>query len=475
MSTAVFVCADSPDILLDGVQAEAVEGLCETPSRISEKLGGADRVVLLLHGSHYDLADVQKALRSVEVDPLGAQILDVPPGISESDLEITLAGLRQRALAFAGSRPEHQKPTTSHVFNRRSLFRPPRPWYRAAPMVDEAKCAAENGCQACVDVCPQDAYRWQQGRIHFNKDLCEPCGRCVSVCPTEAISNPSTTPEMLAAQIRALVRHGDASVGLRFVCSGARSAEPVSGWHEIVVPCTGMVPGTWLLTALLMGAGSVTAVNCTDGGCPRGLDGHSRTAIDLARSALTAADLDPDLVPMQMGEVIGRPIARADFTAPFTHAGDAEAMLALDSISQRGLDVTHIGSSLGVVTIDSESCTLCAQCAQTCPTTAIQAGFDLDTVTLSFDAAACTNCGQCTIACPEIERGAIRVTAKIDSDLLRAGRQTINKGIVLVCESCGKPVAPAPMMDRIGELLGEEFEDTMQFLSRRCMDCRGLT
>ncbi len=475
MSTAVFVCADSPDILLDGVEVNAIEGLCETPLRIAEQLGGADRVVLLLHESHYDLADVQKALRSVEVDPLGSQILDVPLGISESDLEATLAGLRQRALAYAGSRPEHQKPTIPHVFNRRSLFRAPRPWYRAAPMVDEAKCAAVDGCQACVEPCPQGAYRWQQGRIHFNRDLCEPCGMCVSACPTEAISIPSTTPKMLAAQVGALVGHGDAPVGLRFVCRGARSAESVPGWHEIVVPCTGMVPGTWLLTALLMGAGSVTAASCADADCQRGLDEHSRTAVDLARSVLTAADLDPNLVPLQMGDVIREPIARTDFTAPFTHAGDAEAMLVLDSISPKGLDVTHTGSSLGVVTIDPESCTLCAQCAQTCPTTAIQAGFEEDTVTLSFNAAACTNCGQCTIACPEVERGAIRVAARIDSDLLRSGRRTINEGVVLVCESCGKPVAPEPMMDRIGELLGEEFEDTMQFLTRRCMDCRGLT
>jgi hypothetical protein len=58
--------------------------------------------------------------------------------------------------------------------------------------------------------------------------------------------------------------------------------------------------------------------------------------------------------------------------------------------------------------------------------------------------------------------------------MLRAGRRTINEGTVLLCESCGKPIAPASLMDRIGDLLGDEFDDTMAYLSRRCMDCRTL-
>jgi len=474
VTITVFACADSPTVHYRGVEAELIDGLCESPSKISDRIGEADQVVLLLHGHRYELADVQRALRSAEIDPLGTQILDVPAEISESDLEITVAGLRQRASAFAGSRPEHNKPTMPKKMSRRSVLRPPRPVYLAAPMVDHGICAADDGCQACVEICPQGAYRSQSGRIHFNKDLCVPCGRCVSGCPTEAISNPSTTPGMLAAQIRAIIGHDDAPVGIRFVCSRALAPPSPSGWHDIVVPCTGMVPGGWLLTALLMGAGSVTALTCADGGCPLELDAHSGAAIDFARAVLSAAELDLDSVPSEVGERIGEPVAREEFMAPFTYAGSVDVMLALGAISGVALDVEHGDANLGVVVIDPDSCTLCAQCAQACPTSAIQAGSEGTTVALSFDATSCTNCGQCTLVCPEIERGAIAVSGKVDLETLRAGRRTIIEGEVLVCESCGKPIAPSSLMDRIGELLGDEFDDTMAYLTRRCMDCRTL-
>ena len=77
------------------------------------------------------------------------------------------------------------------------------------------------------------------------------------------------------------------------------------------------------------------------------------------------------------------------------------------------------------------------------------------------------------IACPEIERGAITVAGRFDIVALTGDRRELHRGAVLVCESCGRPIAPSPMMERIGELLGNEFDDTMAYLSRRCLDCRG--
>jgi len=479
MKTVVFVCSDAPNIHLQGAEAVAIEGLCKSPDHLADWIGQqpgeVERVVMLLHESHYDLAAVQKALRSAEMDPLGVQILEAPSGMPQSELEVAVAGLKSRAVAFAGSRPEQHKPVRSERVSRRALFMAPQPFYLATPMVDHELCAAADGCRACVDVCPQDAYRWHQGRIHFNKDICEPCGRCVSGCPTEAIANPSATPEMLAAQIRTLIDRSAKPVGIRFVCSRANSVSYAPGWYDVSVPCTGMIPGTWLLTALLMGAGSVGAVSCSEGGCPLKLDDHRHQAIDFARSILRAASFDPERVPSDAGggEITGS-MGVHDISSPFTRAADVETMLALDSLSATMGVVVHEGSGLGVVSIDAEACTLCAQCAQTCPTEAIVADYEGETVGLFFDATACTNCRQCTIACPEIERGAIAVEGRVDPALLRSERQAINQGTVLVCESCGKPIAPAPLMNRIGELLGDDFNDTMAYLTRRCIDCRSL-
>ncbi len=173
---------------------------------------------------------------------------------------------------------------------------------------------------------------------------------------------------------------------------------------------------------------------------------------------------EPDLTAM----------TRAEIHEPFTRMGEVATMLALDELANEPLRLTHEGASQGVVTIDAAACTLCAQCAQVCPTDAIASSYDTSNVTLTFDASRCTFCRQCTIACPEIDRGAIGVTGTVDAALVRAGRATINEGRVVMCESCGRPVAPASMMDRIGQMLGEGFEDTMSYLTSRCIDCRGL-
>lgn len=473
MNVAVVVCADEPRIEVEG--AVAVSGLCASPAVLANEELDAEQLVLVLHEKRYDLAFVQMALRSVGIDPLGTQILGASGTPNSSDLGLALDGLRARAAAYTGSEPEHAKPILRSAVTRRSLFRPPQPVYLAAPMIDQDVCAAADGCRACVDVCPQDAYRWHQGRIHFNKDACEPCGRCVTACPTEAITNPAVTPDMLEAQVETLIARSSTPVGVRFVCSRADQLDRAAGWQDVEVACSGMVPGTWLITTLLMGATAVSLPGCSTSGCPLGLDKDSATAVDFARAALEAAGFDADRVQRQpIGDFSSAPIARLDLGAPFTRAGGVATMLGLDGLAEETLRFTHEGASHGVVTIDPEACTLCAQCAQTCPTGAIEAGYDGSRVVLSFAAASCTNCLQCTIACPEISRNAITVSSTVDAALLGSGRFTLNQGTVLVCESCEKPIAPTPMMDRIGELLGEGFDDTMSYLTRRCLDCRGV-
>ena len=231
MTLAVVVCADEPRI--DVEDAIAVPGLCASPARLANEGLDADRVVLALHEKRYDLSAVQKALRSIRIDPLGTQILEIPAASSPSDASLPLAGLRARAAAYGGSEPEHAKPVMPGEFTRRGLFRLPQPVYLAAPKVDHDVCAASNGCRACVEVCPQDAYRWHQGRIHFNKDACEPCGRCVAACPTEAIANPAATPLMLSAQIEALLGQSDSPTGVRFVCSRADGLDRAAGWQDV--------------------------------------------------------------------------------------------------------------------------------------------------------------------------------------------------------------------------------------------------
>ena len=43
-------------------------------------------------------------------------------------------------------------------------------------------------CGACVAVCPVDAIRVSEHRVHIDNDVCISCGACETVCPTKAIS-----------------------------------------------------------------------------------------------------------------------------------------------------------------------------------------------------------------------------------------------------------------------------------------------
>lgn len=334
--------------------------------------------------------------------------------------------------AITPATPEHAKPVLSNAVTRRGLFRPPQPVYVAAPMIDPDICAAADGCRACVDVCPQSAYRWHQGRIHFNKDACDPCGRCVTACPTEATANPAVSPRMLEAQVRTLIARSATPLGVRLVCSRAERLEETAGWQDVAVACSGMLPGTWLVSILSMGATGVSLEGCTSSGCPLGLDTHSETAVAFARATLESAGLDPERVhPNPLGEPASAPLALLDLEAPFSRTGDVATLVGLNGLIEETLRFTHEGASQGIVAVDSEACTMCTQCAQTCPTGAIKASYDGSAVVLSFAAASCTNCRQCTIACPEIARGAITVSSTVDTGLIESGRFTINEGTVL--------------------------------------------
>ncbi|NSW91713.1 MAG: 4Fe-4S binding protein [Firmicutes bacterium] len=52
-----------------------------------------------------------------------------------------------------------------------------------AAKINGSKC---NGCGACVDVCPVEAIRIENGKALVG-DECIECGACVSECPNEAI------------------------------------------------------------------------------------------------------------------------------------------------------------------------------------------------------------------------------------------------------------------------------------------------
>ena len=161
---------------------------------------------------------------------------------------------------------------------------------------------------------------------------------------------------MLKAQIEAQLDQSKTPVGVRFVCSRANRRDQAAGWQDVEVACTGMVPGTWLISVLLMGAAAVSLAGCSATGCPLGLDDHSSTAVDFARAALKAAGLDTGRVHTEsLGDPGSTPLAKLNLDAPFTRTGDVATMLELDGLSEELLEFTHEDASQGVVSINREA------------------------------------------------------------------------------------------------------------------------
>ena len=51
--------------------------------------------------------------------------------------------------------------------------------------VDAEKCT---GCESCIDACPSEAIKMEEGKAVVDPDTCVDCGVCVDECPVEAIS-----------------------------------------------------------------------------------------------------------------------------------------------------------------------------------------------------------------------------------------------------------------------------------------------
>jgi Ni,Fe-hydrogenase III small subunit/formate hydrogenlyase subunit 6/NADH:ubiquinone oxidoreductase subunit I len=58
--------------------------------------------------------------------------------------------------------------------------------FRGGPRLEPRRCT--DGCRACVEVCPTDALRFEEGGLALDMGRCLFCSECVDACPTRAIT-----------------------------------------------------------------------------------------------------------------------------------------------------------------------------------------------------------------------------------------------------------------------------------------------
>lgn len=178
------------------------------------------------------------------------------------------------------------------------------PWLsrRAAPLAAEVSLENCNGCGRCVADCPFAAVILvpaanKNGRqVQVFPDLCAGCGICAGACPSSTpfrsagtivsgIDLPGITVNDLRERLEnSLARLEGAG---RVVVFGCDCAVRVSALTDrataaISLPCTGMLPPSFVEYALRHGADGVLVSGCREGECAYRL-GTDLTAARMAR------------------------------------------------------------------------------------------------------------------------------------------------------------------------------------------------
>ncbi len=370
----------------------------------------------------------------------------------------------------------------------------------------------KTGCTACIDVCSASAISSDRKgqQIKVNPNLCVGCGTCTTVCPSGAITfaYPRASDQgvkfktLLGTYARtggkdaALMLHSQEG-GVRLLDDLGRSAQlesamkdgthglparvlPVALWHT-----SSLGLEVWL-SAICYGANQVWVL-MTDEEAPQYVDAiRNQMAIAqailtglgyrgehfrllYARDARDLAQLDRDLhaAPAQG---VGR---SAGFAVQADKRGTLELalghLLEHASINTGSISLPALGSPLGTLAINKDSCTLCLSCVSACPVSALQD--NVDSPQLRFIEKNCVQCGLCVKICPE---KALSLVPQFNLSPQRREAVIINDMKPYACVRCNRPFGTLKAIEAmLGKLATHSmFQGEALERLKMCGDCR---
>ena len=368
------------------------------------------------------------------------------------------------------------------------------------------------GCTACIDVCSATAISSdsQRQQIKVNPSLCIGCGTCTTVCPSGALSYtyPRASEQgvklktLLGTYARsggkgaALLLHSQAG-GQQILGDLGRAAQlergvkggthgvparvlPMPLWHT-----SSLGLEAWL-TAICYGASQVWVL-LTDEEAPQYHEAiRSQMAVAQAvmtglgytgehfrllhaRDARDLAALDRDL-QVPAAQCVSR-------NASFALQGDKRSTLelALAHLVQHArvktdeIALPAIGSPMGALAINQETCTLCLSCVNACPAGALQD--NIESPQLKFIEKNCVQCGLCVKTCPE---KSLSLLPRLSLLPQRKEAVVIHEMKPYGCVRCGKPFGTLKAIEAmLGKLATHSmFQGEALERLKMCGDCR---
>lgn len=344
--------------------------------------------------------------------------------------------------------------------SKRKVFTPAD--YKEKPWCNSNRClrtASERDdvCSRCFDVCPTHAITIHKKTVNVSDDLCRKCGLCVAACPTEAFLTRKHTSRSLYDQIaRAASSYEECYV----TCTRAIKRLPKG--NEIVLPCVGLISRE-LWFSLLADYVNISVY------LPVGICDKCRTTtgedayVDAIGTAeeWSAASVGLEVENGRLTHELTREYKRSQFvsgaiksterllsrTNPALAGAQAVAKKIsdhskrLDTLQKQLENAVGLKTSnnrtrlltqdrklmmgalqhapelaknidLKVPVVDSSLCSMCGDCANACPTRAIDIDKDGN---VTVQDPYCVNCGACVTVCPD---GALTMEAIDASELI---------------------------------------------------------
>jgi ferredoxin/coenzyme F420-reducing hydrogenase delta subunit len=268
-----------------------------------------------------------------------------------------------------------------------------------------------------------------------------------------------------------------------FTCARAIEALPPP-YLELPLPCVALVTPWAILRALSLGAAGIAVITgnspCRDRHDPEGLEQEIRASGKILEALGVEADrivgLDASAPPglSEFETLLGRmsrvPWQGDGALAPPLGLGSLVARMARAMPGAARPPVVAPELPFASVEVDPARCSLCGLCAL-CPGGAIERHEEADDSALTFRYAHCTGCTLCREICPE---KAIRLTPVLAPARLREGPRTLVASRLVRCQSCGTPIAPAPMLEAVARRMAARggAAQVLPEISRFCPACR---
>lgn len=108
------------------------------------------------------------------------------------------------------------------------------------------------------------------------------------------------------------------------------------------------------------------------------------------------------------------------------------------------------------IRLNVEKCTGCAACELDCPTGALESNDEGKLRIFTFSHYQCICCGACVNTCPE-QAAELRHEIGIGKLFQIIPKQEIRSVELQVCEKCGALFAPAPQIEKISQMITDDF------------------